>query len=359
MPTKRLPANPDIRHLQLQVKDLLKGRTAADPAVLQRIREFHPRFADASDASIRSAAFTTADSYFTVAREYGFSSWARLRTAIGAGAGADATKPHHERIRDAAFREAVDLIDDGDGAALREHLRKHPRLVHERVSFEGENYFTHPSLLEFVAENPVRNGTLPPNAAEIAEIIVDAGAEPIAISETLMLVSSGSVSRECGLQLPLIELLCSRGAVVDGAIIPALVHGELEAAEALLRRGATMDVAVAAGLGRVEVVRELLPASKSSSRQMALALAAQQGHAAIVTALLDAGEDPNRYNPVGGHSHSTPLHQAAIAGHLEVVRTLIEHGARVDMRDALFDGTAMDWAVYGKQDRVVAYLNGK
>jgi hypothetical protein len=30
--------------------------------------------------------------------------------------------------------------------------------------------------------------------------------------------------------------------------------------------------------------------------------------------LLDAGEDPNRY------PHSTPLHQAALAGHAEVVR---------------------------------------
>ena len=35
----------------------------------------------------------------------------------------------------------------------------------------------------------------------------------------------------------------------------------------------------------------------------------------IVRMLLDAGEDPNRYNPVGAHSHSTPLHQAAVGGH--------------------------------------------
>jgi hypothetical protein len=33
--------------------------------------------------------------------------------------------------------------------------------VHQHVVFEGGNYFRDPTLLEFVAENPVRHGTLP------------------------------------------------------------------------------------------------------------------------------------------------------------------------------------------------------
>jgi ankyrin repeat protein len=49
-------------------------------------------------------------------------------------------------------------------------------------------------------------------------------------------------------------------------------------------------------------------------------LAAQHGQVEIVRLLLDAGEDPNRYNPVGGHSHCTPLHQAAGYGPSELVR---------------------------------------
>ena len=43
--------------------------------------------------------------------------------------------------------------------------------------------------------------------------------------------------------------------------------------------------------------------------------------------LLNAGEDPSRYNPVGCHAHSTPLHQAALAGHIGVVRLLVQRGA--------------------------------
>jgi ankyrin repeat protein len=64
----------------------------------------------------------------------------------------------------------------------------------------------------------------------------------------------------------------------------------------------------------------------------------------IVRLLLDAGEDPNRYNPVGGHSHTTPLHQAAAKGHDEVVQLLVERGARTDLKDILWHGTPADWA---------------
>jgi ankyrin repeat protein len=75
-----------------------------------------------------------------------------------------------------------------------------------------------------------------------------------------------------------------------------------------------------------------------------------------VRALLDAGEDPNRYNPPGTHSHSTPLHQAALAGHEEVVRLLIERGARLDIRDVLWQGTPVDWAQHEGRKEMEAYL---
>jgi ankyrin repeat protein len=75
--------------------------------------------------------------------------------------------------------------------------------------------------------------------------------------------------------------------------------------------------------------------------------------------LLDAGEDPNRYNPVGGHSHTTPLHQAALGGHEEVVRLLVERGARLDMKDVLWGATPADWAEHEGRTEIEAYLRGK
>src|SRR5262245_57931451 len=79
MPTKRLPVRPDIAHLKHQAKDLLNDHRAATLDACQRIREFHPRLSGAPDRMVASATFTLADAYLTVAREYGFPSWARLR----------------------------------------------------------------------------------------------------------------------------------------------------------------------------------------------------------------------------------------------------------------------------------------
>ena len=77
----------------------------------------------------------------------------------------------------------------------------------------------------------------------------------------------------------------------------------------------------------------------------------------VVRLLLDAGEDPNRYNPVGFHSHSTPLHQAALAGHEEVVRLLVERGgADLDAKDTLWQGTPAGWARHAGRTQIEEYL---
>lgn len=331
MPVKRLPSNPNLDHLRYQAKDLLKGYAARNLGVAQRIREFHPHFNGATDARIFDAQLNLSDAQLAIAREYGFPSWARLKAHIEKPTLASQLDlPHHERIEDAAFRRAVNLIDAGDTAGLRAYLGQHPKLVHQHVVFEGGNYFRNPTLLEFVAENPVRRGTLPGNIVQVAEVIVDAGVERAALNETLMLVSAGSVSRECGVQLPLIDLFCDRGADPSSAIQATALHGEFEAVNALIRRGARVELPVAAALGRIDEFRRLLPTADSEDRHLALALASQFGHIEIVRLLLDAGEDPNRYNPVGGHAHTTPLHQAAGEGYDEFVRLLIERGARAD-----------------------------
>jgi hypothetical protein len=215
MPVKALPPNPNLDHLKSQAKDLLKARASRDPQAAQRIREFHPRFQGCMDASIFDVRMRLSDAQLTIARERGFASWARLKRHIEKPTLADQLDlPHHERIENLAFRQAVDLLDQGDVVNLRAHLNKHPNLVRERVTFEGGNYFRNPTLLEFVAENPIRRGTLPDNIVEAAKVILDAGAKEdhSALNETLWLVSSGCVPRQCRVQIPLIDLLCDYGA---------------------------------------------------------------------------------------------------------------------------------------------------
>ena len=360
MPTKHLPSHPSLAQLKHQAKDLMKARRAGDIAALQRIREFHPRFNRRSDGEIGRAEFVLADAQLTIAREYGYANWPRLKTRIEEeqDRARESQAPHHDRIQDPIFRHAVGLLDAGDIDGLRRHVQEHPALVHQQVIFEGGNYFRNPALLEFVAENPVRHGKLPGNIVEVTRAILEAGAkiEKNAIDSALGLVCSGRVPRECGVQIPLIDLLCDYGAGAAGAVLPAVVHGEFAAVEALHRRGAPLRLATAAATGRLESARELISQAPPEERHIALALAAQFGQGEIVRLLLDAGEDPNRYNPLGIHSHSTPLHQAAWAGHQTVVELLVERGARKDIRDILFQGTPADWAEHAGHAGIAEFL---
>lgn len=359
MPVRALPENPSLQHLKYQAKDLLKGHAARDAAVAQRIREFHPQRAKASDAEIFAARLTLGDAQLAIAREYGFASWTRLKRRIEKPKLADqVNRPHHERIDDPIFRGAVDLIDEGDVASLRVHLKRYPTLPRQRLEFEGGNYFRNPTLLEFVAENPVRHGKLPKNIGEVATAILDAGVDQSAIDETLMLVATGCVPRKYGVQIPLIDLLCDRGGDPNRAAEAAAVLFEMGAVNALLQRGARITLALASALGKIGDARRLLAKAGAEERHLALALASQYGHGEVVKLLLDAGEDPNRFNPLGGHSHSTPLHQAAGNGHLAVVKLLIERGAKTDVKDILFRGAPADWAQYGGKEEVEAYLRG-
>lgn len=358
MPVRRLPSNPNLDHLKYQAKDLLKEHAARDTAAAQRIREFHPRFSRAMDAEIFAAQLKLSDAQLTIARESGFPSWARLKRHLEKPTKADQLNlPHHERIEDPIFRHAVDLIDAGDVAGLRAYLKEHPKLVHQHVTFEGSNYFSNPTLPQFIAENPVRHGKLPANIVDIAKVILDVGPARSELNETLMLVATGSVPRECHMQLPLIDLLCDHGADPGSALHAAVVHGEMESVDALIRRGARVDLPVAAALGRVDDFHRMLPESSSDDRHLALALASQFGHVEVVRLLLEAGEDPNRYNPLGGHSHSTPLHQAAANGNEEMVRLLVERGARLDMKDALWRGNPAEWAAHEGKPEIEAYLH--
>jgi len=357
MPVRPLPSDPNLDHLKYQAKDLLKAHGARDAGAAQRIREFHPRFHKAADVAIFSARLKLSDAQLTIAREHGYASWPRLRQRIEKPTPADG--PDH--IQNATFRQAVDLLDAGDVEGLHKHLREHPRLVHQHVSFEGVNYFRNPTLLEFVAENPVRRGALPANIVQVAQVILDAGAkqDQPALNETLALVCSGCVPRQCNMQIPLIDLLCDHGADPSHATPAALAHGESDAVRALLRRGARKGLAEAAALGAVEDAQQLLPRAGGEVRHRALTLASQFGHAAIVQLLLDAGEDPNRYNPIGFHSHSTPLHQAVAAGHGAVVRLLVERGARLDLKDTLWQGTPLGWASHEGKAEIEEYLRAQ
>jgi|SRR5437867_3982804 len=107
VPTKRLPSRPDLEHLKNQAKDLRVDHRAGKLDACQRIREFHPRYSGATDAEIGLAAFTLSDAYLTIAREYGFKSWARLRRHVERPDRNKLNVPHHERIGSPAVYSTI------------------------------------------------------------------------------------------------------------------------------------------------------------------------------------------------------------------------------------------------------------
>jgi Ankyrin repeat len=65
---------------------------------------------------------------------------------------------------------------------------------------------------------------------------------------------------------------------------------------------------------------------------------------------------PGRHTGMTVHAHSTALHQAVLHDDVELLRLLIEHGARTDVRDTIHDGTPLRWAQYLKLPNATAYL---
>src|SRR5262249_6282504 len=148
-------------------------------------------------------------------------------------------------------------------------------------------------------------------------------------STTMPMLVSSSHPAEAGVQVALVDVLVDFGASVEprgegnwtSPLMTALVFGMLPAADALVRRGAKItNIAEAAGLGRIDDVKRMLATASVETRHCAFAISAQLGRTEIVRVLLDAGEDPSRYNPPAMHAHSTPLHQAVAGDHDDTVR---------------------------------------
>ena len=261
---------------------------------------------------------------------------------------------------DPLFREAVTAIDAGDTAALERLISKHPRLLRDRLDNPGawlrdlvggalDGFFQQPYLLWFVAEDPVRNGTLPRNIAQVTHTIIQAaervGVEslPEQLDYALRLVSWSWIARDCGAQIELIDMLVDAGASPDGNPENALVKGNFAAAEHLVQRGATLTLATALLLGRWDDVTRLAGAASARDRQFGLVLAAHSGRPDALRRVIDLGIELNSPSP-DLYSHATALHHAVGSGSLEAVKVLVEAGANLSTRDTAWNGTPLGWA---------------
>ncbi len=161
---RRLPIRDQ---LDRQAHRILEGHMAGDRAVVTHITCWHPTLVCHSADEIMSGPFTLEDARQTIAREYGFADWPDVEAR-------GAAPP------DPAFESAVDTLLGGDVETLRGLLSADPSLVHRRSSFGHRA-----TLLHYVGSNGVETyrQCVPMNLAEIARLLVEAGADVNARAE--------------------------------------------------------------------------------------------------------------------------------------------------------------------------------
>ena len=367
-PQEALPftARPNLEHYRKLAKDLVKacksheadairvwaarwiGRLPAKDrdVVVERVDAFAR-----AHLSKSACALTTAQ--FVIARAHGFLSWPKFAKHLeGLG---------HAGSPVSVYERAVDAIVDGDAETLARLLRKHPSLVRARSTREHRA-----TLLHYVSANGVEGyrQVSPKNAAAVARILLQAGADVDATTEVyegkctaLGLVATSSPPFAAGVQRDVIEVLLEHGARLDlrGSVghdallvLGCLANGQPQAAEYLANRGAPLDLQCAAGLGRLDVVKDLLPGASRKDVIAAFSLACAYGQAVIVDFLVADGVDVDAKLKSHGEGH-TGLHVAAFHGQLDAVKALLRHGARIDAIDKTWKTPPLVWALTGWQ----------
>jgi ankyrin repeat protein len=361
------------------------------------VRAHHPALADASDDDVR--AISAADARLVLAREHGFAGW-------------DGFRRHVEGLAESGepFRRAFKAIEAGDRAALATLLDQYPGLVAARG--------TNGNDLLGLAAGGRRNHAL------VRELL-ERGANPSSANDRgwTPLHQAGY-----GNDPKLARLLLDAGARTDlyghgeggTPLAAALFWGNTKVADLLAEREiAPRNLRIAAGLGRLDLVRELVHddgslseaagaargfyrphtgfpiwqpsdepqeildealvwAAKSDRvdvlgslvelgadvngdpyRGTPLIWAAARGNVGSIRRLVELGADPSRKATFGGPEHGegvTALHLAAQSGKMNAVEALLAEGADPAVADDIYESTPAGWAEHGGHASIAAHL---
>jgi ankyrin repeat protein len=144
------------------------------------------------------------------------------------------------------------------------------------------------------------------------------------------------------------QTLLDHGANINGIpggwnpLLAALHNGRPEAAEFLAAHGARLDLKGAAGVGRLDVVKNYLNEDgslKSATKaqlESGLGWACEYGRNEVVEFLLNKHADLR----AGENTGQTALHWAVIGRQLETVKLLLARGAPLEARN-VYGGTVL------------------
>ena len=338
MPTACLPDNPDLERLKDHAKALRNLVRAGVDGSIALVREHHPTLADLEPGTSAATGFRLADAQLTIARHYGYASWAKLRRYVEL-VDRLSRSPHDEPVGEepvddaaradqllrlaclnygadnpARWRAAVRLLADhpqlaghsiftaaavGDVTAAATLLDADPA----RASAEGGPFRWPPLLyLTYSRLDPTNAGAAPDgDHVAVARLLLGAGADP----------NAGFLWN--GLPSPFTALAGAFGRGEQGT---PPHHDELALARLLLEAGADAnDSQTIYNRGLGDIARD---------------------DTELLELLLDFGlgrGDGGPWHRLLGHEHQTPteiaaeaLQHAAEAGLAERTRLLLARG---------------------------------
>jgi uncharacterized protein len=338
-----LPVQPDLNQLRHQAKDLLRTAQAGDSAAAARIRAV-------SDRLILSSA------QLALAREYGFTSWPRLKLEV----------------------ERRDILNRRDLSALTRLLAEHRELAtarrwSDRNRSEPLGYITKLRFergeLGLVAPSDPAGtapGAPPGTAAgaaagtgAIAQALVNAGAPvnghpgdketPLITAASYGDAEVAKVLIEAGADIEAVSAPNAGGVPSGNALLHAAVFGMTDVLDLLVGAGAQIDsleMAAAAG----DVSAWPLDQCDLQARLRALVFAADHQRLDVIDQLVAAGTPVNQAD---AEFQRMPLHVAARHGRRASVRRLLAHGADPSLREPEYHRTPLDECQPGNR-----YLDG-
>jgi hypothetical protein len=385
MDTLPIPSRPNLEQYRKRAKNLVALARRRDPVTLHEwttdwlltiaklmgveITEFVQNSFDraveqvekrVAEANIKAGGkLSLADAQWIIAQAHGFENWANFAAHIEG--------PQDEKGRQ--FEAAADAVVHGDVETLRRMLREDPELIRARSPRVHKA-----TLLHYVAANGVEDfrQKTPPNALEVATVLLDEGPEVDAVAETyggglgqttLNLLVSSTHPHVAGLQSKLAELLLDYGAAINGLeddgspIMTALAFWYGETAATLAHRGARIDnLIVAAAVGRLDVVKQMvqdantltptvrtyetvwykLPRDPRAHIEMAAAMAAHYRRDDVLDFLLGIGVSPSAKDL----DDMTLLHWAGATGDLALIERLVKRGASLESENK-WSGTVL------------------
>jgi hypothetical protein len=328
-----LPIQPDLNQLRHQAKDLLRAAQAGDPAAAARIRTV-------SDRLILSSA------QLALAREYGFTSWPRLKLEV----------------------ERRDILNRRDLSALTRLLAEHPELATARLRRWSDRNRSEP--LGYITKMRFERGELglvapsdPAGATAgtgaIAQALVSADAPvnghpgdketPLITAASYGDAEVAKVLIEAGADIEAVSAPNAGGVPSGSALLHAAVFGMTDVLDLLVGAGAQVDsleMAAAAG----DVSAWPLDQCDLQARLRALVFAADHQRLDVIDQLVAAGTPVNQAD---AGFQRMPLHVAARHGRPASVRRLLAHGADPSLREPEHHRTPLDECQPGNR-----YLDG-